>query len=39
MFMTSDFGILVHIFSVSDEHILISPLISMDKSVAWCTEL
>jgi hypothetical protein len=35
MFMTSDFGILVYIISMSNEHILISLLISVAcKSVA-----
>jgi hypothetical protein len=28
--MTSDFGILIYIFSISNEHILISLLIYMD---------
>jgi hypothetical protein len=37
--ITSDFGILVYIFSMSNEHILISSLISMAcKSAVRCIE-
>jgi hypothetical protein len=37
--ITSDFGILVYIFSMSNEHILISPLICMAcKSAIRCIE-
>jgi hypothetical protein len=38
--ITSDFGVLVYIFSMSNEHILVSSLFSMGcKSVVKCVEL